>query len=428
MAPGHGTGESARPHFLKAITAIAGGTAVSQLLPVAVSPILTRVYSPQDFGVFVVVASTLAILTSIGSLRYETALLIPKEERRAEVLLFVALASVVLTSCVTALVLGIASFGHLPLGPLSVAHRYLFWIPIGLLAVGFYTCIENWGLRHRHFNTIARARAWQGVTGCLVQLGLAVLVRGPSGLISGNIAGQSVGGTRLAAKTHAFSRTRRPTMREFAREAFRYRDFPMLGSASVLLNVAALQVPSLFIAQFFGIAVAGWYALGLRCVSLPMLLVGRAVAQVYTAEAAKLAVTDISEMRRLFKQTALRLLAIGVVVLVPIAVVMHFAVGPIFGSSWKPAGTYILIISPNVLAQFVTSPLSQTLVIFQRLRLQLAVDTVRLIGVVGALVVCHYLNYSVVMALGALSAIMVVSYGLHFSCCILTLKYEATTC
>jgi O-antigen/teichoic acid export membrane protein len=155
-----------------------------------------------------------------------------------------------------------------------------------------------------------------------------------------------------------------------------------------------------------------------------MLLVGRAVGQVYTAEAAKLAITDIPELERMFKQTALRLLLLGAGMLIPIVLAMQVAIVPIFGAVWKPAGAYILVLSPALLAQFVNSPLSQTLVLFRRLRLQAFLDALRLICIVVALAACYFLKYSVTTALALVSLISVILYGVYFGCYLTTLQHH----
>lgn len=66
--------------FARSVTVLAGGAVLGQAITVLVSPILTRLYSPEDFGVFGVYASILGIVTVIASLRYEYALPLPEDD------------------------------------------------------------------------------------------------------------------------------------------------------------------------------------------------------------------------------------------------------------------------------------------------------------------------------------------------------------
>ncbi|MGQ9623675.1 MAG: lipopolysaccharide biosynthesis protein, partial [Candidatus Caldatribacteriaceae bacterium] len=72
-----------RGRFGRSVLLLAGGTALGQAVTVLVSPILTRLYSPEDFGVFGVYASLLGIVAVIASLRYEYAIPLPEEDETA---------------------------------------------------------------------------------------------------------------------------------------------------------------------------------------------------------------------------------------------------------------------------------------------------------------------------------------------------------
>src|SRR5579859_6097194 len=69
------------------LTGAAGGQAVSLLL----SPLLTRLYSPQEFGTLSVYSAIVAILVVISSLRYELALPLVRDDEDAVNLMAVCL-------------------------------------------------------------------------------------------------------------------------------------------------------------------------------------------------------------------------------------------------------------------------------------------------------------------------------------------------
>jgi O-antigen/teichoic acid export membrane protein len=403
-----------RTGFVGAIALVAGGAAFGQLLPIAFSPILTRLYTPADFGVFAVVASVLAVSTAAAALRYETALLLPDSEKEARSLLVAALLAVLATSAVSVVLITMIR-PWLSHTNLSASSRYLYWVPIGLLAVGSYMCFESWGLRVRNYKEVSRSRVWQGVIASVSQLACALFLPGPSGLLIGHIAGQSAGATRLARRTRALSLQSLPSFASIRQAARKYSAFPVVGTTSTLLNITALHVPSIFLAYFYGPQVAGWYAIGLRCISLPANLIGRSVGQVYTAEAAKLAEpTSAVELLRLFRRTAVRLSLVGAVLILPLGLLAPHIVSFIFGRAWSPAGTYILLLSPALLAQFVISPVGQTLSVVKRLKLMALLDGLRLITIMTVFVICGRLHTSAALALGIFSACSVATYGAYF--------------
>ena len=85
--------------FIKDVIKITSGTALGQAVVVLFSPILTRLYSPGDFGVFAVYASLLGVITVIGSMRYELAIPLPSDDQTAANVLVLALLFTMGVSC-----------------------------------------------------------------------------------------------------------------------------------------------------------------------------------------------------------------------------------------------------------------------------------------------------------------------------------------
>ena len=56
------------------------GTTLSQAIPVVITPILTRIYTPEDFGIYAIFVAIITILGSIVSGRYELAILLPERD------------------------------------------------------------------------------------------------------------------------------------------------------------------------------------------------------------------------------------------------------------------------------------------------------------------------------------------------------------
>ena len=112
------------------------GTGLAQLIPLAVSPLLTRLYTPQDFGVFALFAGLVAVLAVLGSARYELALMLPKDDADALALVALAMAIVTATSAV-ALAAVLLFHTHLArwLDSTAVA-AWLLLLPLSMLLSG----------------------------------------------------------------------------------------------------------------------------------------------------------------------------------------------------------------------------------------------------------------------------------------------------
>ena len=68
---------------LRSVTLLLSGSALSQALPILVSPIVTRLYSPADFGVFAIFSTVLGLIGPIANLRYDLSIVMPDDETKA---------------------------------------------------------------------------------------------------------------------------------------------------------------------------------------------------------------------------------------------------------------------------------------------------------------------------------------------------------
>lgn len=373
--------------FLKNVSLLAGSTAVGQALRIAISPILTRLYTPGDFGILAVYGSLLSICAVTVALRYDIAVPLPERTDHAANLLALAGGSVLITS------LGIGGGLWMLREPISGLLNapdfagYMWLIPVGLLGVGGYQTFNYWAVRQKRYAVLGRTRITQSIAAATSQLGLGLLSAGPIGLIIGKILGRTagVGSLGLVLKEQAAA-LRKIRVRRMMVLARRYVRFPTLSVPGALLNNAGLHIPTLLLSSLFGSTITGWFALAERVLKAPVSLVGNATQQVYIGEASELARTDPGALLDLFDDTTLKLLLVG---LVP--ALLAFLLGPrafefVFGEEWRTAGVYVRILSPMLLVRFVASPLSQTLNIVERQKILMVWEGLRLVLITGAFV------------------------------------------
>ena len=72
-----------RSDFSKNVLTLISGTTIAQGITIAISPILSRIYSPSDFGIFAAFSSVIAMISLIIGGRYEVAILLPKKDEDA---------------------------------------------------------------------------------------------------------------------------------------------------------------------------------------------------------------------------------------------------------------------------------------------------------------------------------------------------------
>jgi O-antigen/teichoic acid export membrane protein len=395
------------------VTVIAGGTAIAQVMVALASPALTRLYTPSELGILSVYASLLATIVPVMSLRYEMAIPLPEEDDDAANILAVALGCVV----------GLAALGFILVHLFdrqiaSAAHaamlaKYLWLLPLGLLAAGAYQALSYWSVRQGSFGMIGRARVAQSIGQLSIQLGLGAAGAGAIGLLVGDVSGRATG-----AGSFTYSMRRKKltdsvhlSARHMRALASRYRRFPLFGSWSALANAAGLHLTPFLIAATFGPTQAGWFTVGQRVMALPSTVIGQAVSQVYMHEAAILFRTDRRKLRDLYVRTAGKLFLLGLVLLGPAALLAPIVFPAVLGPAWHQTGVYMQVAAVMFFAQFIVSPLSQTLNVAGRQDLQLFWDVIRLGAMLGIFALAGAQHWGDVATIGVLAIVNACMYG-----------------
>jgi len=369
--------------FIKGVSVLAGGTAISQLIAIAVLPLLTRLYSPEDFSMLAVYTSILALVTVISCLRFEIAIPIPKEIMQAKELLALSIISVL---CVNAIVSILIFVFSEPLHAITQdrLRGYLWLIPIGGVLAGLYAAFQYWSTREKNFVLISKTRMTQSIGGAGTQLGLGYLGVTPLGLLLGQLINVGAGVFGLFKSFYLKNSSPckdisvaglKSTLRE-------YENFPKYSTFEALSNSAGIQVPILLIAAYAAGPEVGFLMLAIRLLSAPMGLLGGAVGQVYLSEAP--AHFQNGTLKEFTKKTVWTLAKIGAPPILLVAIAAPFLVPIIFGGDWARTGVLITWMAPWFFAQFITSPVSMSLHITGNQKAALALQLFGLAFRVGA--------------------------------------------
>ncbi|MDM1707276.1 lipopolysaccharide biosynthesis protein [Thiopseudomonas alkaliphila] len=347
--------------FARHVGMLVGGTTFAQVVMLLALPILTRLYSPDDFGVLAVYASCLAILSSVICLRLEIAIPIPKNDIQALNLVVLALLSaVILTLFVSLCLLPLAADIAALLGKPELA-AYIWLLPVGLLSSAGFAVIQYWASRKKKFSLIARARIQQAIAGVSTQLLFGCFTVGPLGLIVGQIvvlAGGTVLLTRMALEEI------RPLWGNISyaslwRTLVEYQRFPRFSTLEAFCNSGGMQLPVILIATYVASPEIGFLMLAMKIMAAPMTLLGGAVGQVYLSQASE-RYRD-GELPQFTAEVLKNLCLIGAPLILAGGLLAPKVFPIIFGPEWLRAGELVLWMVPWFVLQFMAAPISMGL-------------------------------------------------------------------
>jgi len=361
--------------FARGVTLLAGGNALGQVMQLAAAPILTRLYSPEDFGLLALYMSITYILQVVLTMRYELAINLSENVREAMALVKLCLIFVLLFFVVS--LISVVLFGDtlaLLFGTPEIA-KYLWMVPISLLLLGSFNTFKYWCVREREYSLIGKARLKQVFASLVVQIGGSSF--GPVSLLGGQVANQMMGVNSLGSRSLRLPEFKSVNLADMRKVLVRYRRFPLYSTFAALFSSFSVRLPTLFFVILFGPAAAGFYAIANRVLKAPSLVFIGAIDDVFLQTSAKAhREGNLKQLTLLtYKNSALMTLPW----LLPLAIISPELYAFVFGEQWSVSGDFARWLTVMVFFQFVSVPLSPLFVVYEKQTTDLVYQTVILI-------------------------------------------------
>jgi O-antigen/teichoic acid export membrane protein len=346
--------------YFSDVLKLVGGSGFVQLFRVLISPILSRLFLPEYYGVL---QNYLAIAKPVGvvsSLRYDRAIILPKEEKYASNMLVLSLGIITIVSA--SLFLAVRLFGLKLAVALNSPElvRYLWFIPVSVAALGYFEALKQWNSRERKYLSLSIAQVGSEVLGDGLTAGF-----GFAGFTSGSvmIAMQVVGEVfaTVAFAFLVFKEDLKFIIPNFDWQLIKqgiveYKKLPLLNLWSNLIANAALYIPGMMLSAYFSTTIAGYYAIGNNAIRVPVTVIGNSVAQVFYQRSA-IAYYE-NNVKPLMESTMKYLILMSLFPMLLVTIIGKELFVVVFGSSWADAGVYTQILSLWVLMVFITTPIS----------------------------------------------------------------------
>lgn len=348
--------------FARGVSVLVGGTVGSQVLLVLASPLLTRLYTPEDFGLLAVYVSILSLFTVIASLRYELAIPLPEKDEEAAHIAILSLFIVVFVTALSGLLIFLGGDSLSQLLNVPVMTNYLWLMPLGVFVIGCYQVFNYWSIRTKNFGGIAKTKISQSLATLGIQLSAFKL--GVLALMFGQTGGQTVGVMTLIQPVLKSPHFRDWSWTNIKKVAVSYRRFPIFSTWEGFLNSASMQLPPLIFAIFFSASAAGLYALAHKVLAMPMSVISSAVGNVFFANAAE--AYRKNNLAPLFESVYEKLVSIIMPVLLLLMIDGPRLFALVFGGNWEEAGGLARWMAPWLAVVFIASPLSIMFTILEK--------------------------------------------------------------
>lgn len=313
---------------------------IAQAIGIVIYPILTRLYSPEDFGLLNLFVSIGGVLVLLSTLEWYNAVVLPKQDKEAQAVVHLSFASIGVLTVLLVLTVPFAKpIANLFKEPQLASYYWL--LPVYVLLMGAWNVLNYWYIRKKAYTRISGYQISQSLFSAGYKTGFAFLPA-CGGLIYASILSPlcSMVLSLVSAGRKLLSPLLSIDKAACRQAALRYANFPKYSTPRALLNNIVGQLPVLVLTPLFGTRLVGFWGMALMLSFVPINTISRALYQVFfqqTSEQVNAGVSIAPFYRRFTLWT--------VVTVIPFFILLWFFLPAmtawLLGAEWQTTGEYI---------------------------------------------------------------------------------------
>lgn len=354
-----------------------------QILVFAAYPLLSRLFSPTDFGILALFLGIGDIVSRLGTLSLEEAILLPQKDREACFIAGLSIYSLLIVSFV--------SFLFFVINQYAVAFyefsNYFLLLPVYIFLAGLVQIYNFLFNRGRHYRDISLSIVGMGLSNtCFRILGGFLRFSYPA-LILSSILSQGVALLVYFVKITRQKLSRSvlfPSRKEAMKLLANYRQFPFYVMTRNFLNSLSGNLPYFMLINYFGASKLGCYSMAFTMAFKPVSLFSNSIYQVLFEKFSTLKRNRCS-LSKVFGGYLVIVFSLALPLFLLAGyfseIVFNFFLGP----GWESVGHYFRILLPWIFMVLLSTPLASIPLIFSQQKYAFGIDFVYLCLRIGAL-------------------------------------------
>ncbi len=358
-----------RSELLRNTSILISGTALAQLIPILLQPILRRYFSPEIFGAYSVYLSLIGILIVISSFRYELAIILPRKDKEAAGVFFLSVILNLFFNILLLLIIILWKRKILLFLNLSIAFAdYLYLVPLGTFLFSTYQSINYWLIRKKKFFPISlnkfMRRGFEGSSQIIFKF-----LKISHGLVFGDLIGQSanlISGVYQGTKSGLSFRLFSPGKIKYV--LHKYSDYPKFNIVPGFMSACSYLLPAIMINKFYSAENTGFFDLSKLLLSIPLALVASSISNVLlqrVSEKSKLKLSIRKDLISIF-------IFVALIVIFEVGIILFWAEDIFkifFGNKWEFSGSISKILVWAFAFNFIVSSFSSIFISLNKIKL-----------------------------------------------------------
>jgi len=333
---------------------------LAQLITILISPIITRLFLPSDFGISSFYASIISVFGVFVTFGFDQAIILPKKNQEAYDITSLSTISCVLVVLILIPLCMIPKKILLMIGFDEKAVMFIWIIPIAVLLRGINSILISWCNREKKFGAFSISKIVTTSTGAALKISHGFLFGSNAlALIFGRILGTFSGSVFLFLKTRNIpvQIIKNFKLSRLKRALIIYKDFPVYAAPTRFISSLSQNLPIFVLGHYFDSSVIGLYAFANNILRMPIVLLGDSIRKVFLQKAAEYyGKKEINKLSELYVKSTIGLIVVG---LIPFALLFLYGeelFSFIFGLNWSESGKYAQYLSVWLFFLFINPP------------------------------------------------------------------------
>ena len=377
-----------RNTFLKSFSLLASGSIIAQLISIFTSPITTRLFTPEEFGIYTLVITAMSLFGPVICLKYDMAIVNSKNEIESFTLIKISLFLCILLSIIFSLFFSFLFLSE----DFSAPTLYIYTVFIFLLLMlyGVNNILVSHNNRNSLYKLMTSVTILKSVTSNSFLIIGGLLNSGAMGLVLSQIIGSLVGVKR---QSKDIIKNRRKfkgiNTNQLIHVFIKYKDQPIYNATSAIIATSVYSSITLFIKLIYTAEQLGLYSLSYRILGIPFSIISANIARVFFESAVK-SVKDNGDFKKLFIKTS-TLLSLTIIPIISfLALIAPWLFSFVFGQEWSEAGTYVRLLAPMFAIRLITESLTTTFIVVGKQRYELVFQIILLVGEIIAFSIAYF--------------------------------------
>lgn len=390
--------------YKKNISTLALGNSLAQAIPILISPILTRIYDPKDFGIFGIYMACVMVLASLANGQYHLAIVLPTSNNKAFHLSVLAFISTCILTFLLYMIIILFSDNIILLLNSQEMKTWIYLVPVSVFLMAIYQIYQYNNTRIKDFKSISISNIYRTSIMSSSQVLLNFIFKDVAGLIMGLIIGTTVAIFYLirTSKKNIY-KIKYKTILAVAKY---YKEFPKINTINNLLYTFSQYSIYVVIGLIYSIEYVGFFTLVQRVMLVPSTIIGNAVGQVFYQK-----ISNSIKSNQVYEDLVYTLKIIVVssfVIFLLVYIFIQDIFVIVFGEKWFEAGEIAMYLVPLFFFQFIRASINTITLVYKKQKIQMYINITMLLFTLSIFFIGYkykiafmdlILNYSVIMSI-----------------------------